>query len=192
MGLYKYLSQLGREHSKENIRFGRERLITWRQESAVNRIDHPTDLVSAKRLGYKAKKGVILVRVRVERGGKQRPSIRHGRRSRNLGQKLVLKKSYQWIAEERANKMFPNLEVLNSYNVAKDGIFGWYEVILLDKCNSNILSDKDYSWIGSGKHNGRVYRGLTSAGHKSRGLLNKGEGAEKLRPSLGAHDRKGK
>ena len=192
MGLYKYLSELGREQSKDYIKFKRERLITWRQETAVTRIEHPTDLVSARRLGYTTKKGVVLVRVRLKRGGKHRPSIRHGRRSRNLGQRLALKKSYQWIAEDRANKVFPNLEVLNSYNVAKDGIFAWYEVILLDRCNSNILADKKLSWIGNGKHKGRVYRGLTSAGRKSRGLLNKGEGAEKLRPSLRAHDRKGK
>ncbi len=192
MGLYKYLSELGREHSKENIKFVRERLIEWRQETAVVRIEHPTDLISAKRLGYKTKKGVILVRVRLKRGGKHRPSIRHGRRSRNFGQRLVLKKSYQWIAEERANKSFPNMEVLNSYNVARDGIFAWYEVILLDRSNSSVLADKELSWIGNGKHKGRVYRGLTSAARKSRGLLNKGEGAEKLRPSLGSHSRKGK
>ena len=39
---------------------------------------------------------------------------------------------------------------------------------------------------------GRAFRGLTSAGRKMRGLLNKGRGAEKLRPSIRAHNRKGK
>ncbi|MDP3765404.1 MAG: 50S ribosomal protein L15e, partial [Nanoarchaeota archaeon] len=34
-------------------------------------------------------------------------------------------------------------------------------------------------------------RGLTSAGKRGRGLLHKGKGAEKLRPSLRAHQRKG-
>jgi len=42
------------------------------------------------------------------------------------------------------------------------------------------------------KHKGRVFRGKTSAGKSSRGLRNKGKGAEKLRPSLRAHGRRGK
>ncbi|TFG95481.1 50S ribosomal protein L15e, partial [Candidatus Thorarchaeota archaeon] len=33
---------------------------------------------------------------------------------------------------------------------------------------------------------GRDSRGLTSAGKRSRGLRKKGQGAEKVRPSLGA------
>ena len=38
---------------------------------------------------------------------------------------------------------------------------------------------------------GRVYRGLTSAGRKSRGLRGKGKGFEKMRPSRRAHNRVG-
>jgi len=37
-----------------------------------------------------------------------------------------------WIAEERAAKKYPNLEVLNSYYVTEDGSHKWYEVILVD------------------------------------------------------------
>src|SRR3989338_696977 len=110
----------------------RERLIQWRDEPAINRIDYPTNLLSARRLGYKSKQGFILVRVRLHRGGKQRPSIRHGRRSAHTGQRLVMGKSYQRMAEERANKHFQNLEVLNSYKAGTDGIHYWFEVILLD------------------------------------------------------------
>lgn len=170
----------------------RERLITWRTESAVSRIENPSNLLSAKRLGYKAKPGIILVRVRVPRGGKQRPSIKKGRRSRNLGQRLVMGKSYQVVAEQRAAKQYLNLEVLNSYNVGKDGLHYWFEVILVDPKHPAIQSDPQLKWISSNKHIGRVFRGLTSAAKKSRGLSHKGKGTEKIRPSLRAHLRTGR
>jgi large subunit ribosomal protein L15e len=37
-----------------------------------------------------------------------------------------------------------------------------------------------------------VLRGKTSAGQKGRGLMYKGKGAEKIRPSIRAHQTKGK
>ncbi|MEM2338349.1 MAG: 50S ribosomal protein L15e, partial [Candidatus Bathyarchaeia archaeon] len=43
--------------------------------------------------------------------------------------------------------------------------------------------DKDVNWICQKQHRGRVFRGLTSAGKKVRGLRKKGRGAEKARPS---------
>ncbi len=185
MGFYKYLSNLDREKSKEYSELIRERLIEWRKESTPLRIEHPTDLVSARRLGYKAKHGFILLRVRLPRGQKQRPQIKKGRRSAHLRQRLVLNKSYQWIAEERAAKNYPNLEVLNSYKVGKDGLHYWFEVILVDPHHPEIKADKRISWIINQR--GRVYRGLTSAARKSRALRGKGKGYEKSRPSLRAN-----
>src|SRR2546425_596586 len=38
----------------------------------------------------------------------------------------------------------------------------------------------------------RLFGGLTPAGKKGGGLLYKGKGAEKIRPSIGSHDRTGK
>ena len=192
MGLYKHLSLLNRSKPKSWIKFNRERLITWRKETNIIRIEHPTNLLSAKRLGYKAKQGFILARVRVPRGGKKRPMIVNGRRSRNFGQRLVMGRSYQWIAEQRANKVFPNLEVLNSYKSGRDGLHYWFEVILVDPEHPVIKNDPQIKWISNGKNSKRVYRGLTSAGHKSRGMLHKGFGTEKIRPSLNANQERGK
>src|SRR3989338_4629156 len=152
MGLYKHLQSLHMERPRYYRELVRQRLILWRKEPTPFKISYPTDLVSAKRLGYKNKQGIILIRVRVPRGQKQRPSIRHGRRSAHFRQRLVLKKSYQWLAEERAVKNFPNLEVLNSYNVGKDGLHYWFEVILVDPNHPVIKSDEQLSWISSGKH----------------------------------------
>ncbi|MDD5651475.1 MAG: 50S ribosomal protein L15e, partial [Candidatus Nanoarchaeia archaeon] len=67
-----------------------------------------------------------------------------------------------------------------------------YEVILVDPERPEIKADSRISWICSGKNRGRVFRTLTSAGRRSRGLRHKGIGAEKIRPSLQANNRRAK
>ena len=59
-------------------------------------------------------------------------------------------------------------------------------MILIDKAHPVIRADKNLNWISEKQHTRRVYRGLTSAGRKARGLRNKGKGAEKIRPSRAA------
>ncbi|MAG52896.1 MAG: 50S ribosomal protein L15e [Nanoarchaeota archaeon] len=165
----------------KELRF--ERLIEWRKEGAVIRIQKPTRLDRARALGYRAKQGIILARVRVLRGGrKRRGSLKKGRRSKNATPRKIVDKSYQTIAEQRANRDFKNCEVVNSYEVGKDGRYGFYEVILVDRDHPQIKKDKQLS--GLSERRGRVFRGLTNSGRRSRGILNnKGKGAEKLRPS---------
>ena len=82
------------------------------------------------------------------------------------------------------------MEVLNSYFLAKDGTYSWYEVILVDREHPAVKADKQLSGIA--KQRGRVFRGLTSAGRKMRGLRWKGKGAEKVRPSANARKHHGK
>jgi large subunit ribosomal protein L15e len=190
MGVYKYIREAWKRPSQSE--FWTQRLIAWRREPVTVRIERPTRLDRARSLGYKAKQGFIVVRQRVNRGGKMRPDIKGGRRSKHNRQRFVMGKNYQQIAEERAAKRFVNCEVLNSYEVARDGKHYWFEIILVDRAHPAIKSDRHVSWITSPKHKRRVTRGLTSAGRKSRGLRNKGKGAEKIRPSLRSHDRTGK
>jgi large subunit ribosomal protein L15e len=167
-----------------------ERLQAWRREPAVVRIVRPTRLDRARSLGYKAKQGIITARVRTWRGGRKKQRPRSGRRTKHLGvDRLTARKSSQRIAEERAARKFPNLEVLNSYWVGQDGKSKWYEIILVDPNHPRILSDYNLNWIASSR--GRASRGKTSAGKKGRGLSKKGRGAEKTSPSLSVHDRKG-
>ena len=78
--------------------------------------------------------------------------------------------NYRQIAERRAASKFTNLEVLNSYWIAKDGKHYFFEVILIDPERPEIKADKTINWICSRKNKNRVFRGLTSAGKKSRGL----------------------
>jgi len=92
-------------------------------------------------------------------------------------------KSLRLIAEERAARKFPNMEVLNSYWVGEDGRSKWFEVILVDTSSPCIKTDKDVGWITEKQHTRRALRSLTSAGKKVRGLRNTGRGAEKMRPS---------
>ncbi len=190
MGLYQHLRQTWQSDALKSL-IGK-RMIEWRREPATIRIRRPTRLDRARALGYRAKPGIVVVRQRVSRGGRMRPDIRKGRRSKHSRQRKILSMSYQLVAERRAASKFPNLEVLNSYFVAKDGLNYWYEIIMVDNKHPAILADKQLSWTDSPKNRRRVFRGLTSAGRKSRGLRHKGRGAEKLRPSLRAHDRKGK
>jgi len=51
---------------KENATELRERVVGWRKQNAVTRIDKPSRLQRARRLGYKAKQGIIVVRMRLK------------------------------------------------------------------------------------------------------------------------------
>lgn len=174
----------------EILIFQRQRMIDWRNGGAVERVEYPTRLDRARSLGYKAKTGFAVVRSRVRKGGSNRPKIMGGRRPRRLAySKLTRKKSIQWIAEERAADRYPNMEVLNSYYVGEDGFYKYYEVILVDKSSPQIYSDKRISWISEPQNKGRVYRGLTSAGYKGRGLRTGRKNSAKSRPSIRANGR---
>ncbi|MDO8428097.1 MAG: 50S ribosomal protein L15e [Candidatus Diapherotrites archaeon] len=162
-----------------------DRLQTYRKEKhAVLRVQRPTNLARARTLGYKAKQGFVVARVRVRKGSGMHTRPTMARRPKRMGiNKLTRNLSIQSIAEQRAARKFPNCEVLNSYSVGNDGTKHYFEVILIDSLNPAVQSDKDVNWLLNGNHRGRVWRGLTSSGRKSRGLRNKGKGAEKARGS---------
>jgi len=191
MGFYKYVRDAWKQPKKNLGVLWRERLILWRKEPAIIRIDRPTRIDRARSLGYKAKDGYLVVRTRLKRGGRKRERpLKKGRRSKRATIRKVVGKSYRWVAEERVNRKYRNCEVLGSYEVGKDGRYYWFEIILGDRVK--LAKYKDTEWIEMLKHKGRVFRGKTSAGKSSRGLRHKGKGAEKLRPSLRAHGRRGK
>ena len=170
-----------------------QRLIQWRKEENFSRVDKPLRIDRARSLGYKAKPGYIVARVRVRRGGLRKPTIRAGRRPSRKGiKKITAAKSTQRIAEERTAKHYPNMEVLNSYWIGEDGKNHFYEVILVDPIHPSIMKDPKINWITDTTNKRRVLRGKTSAGQKGRGLMYKGRGAEKIRPSIRANKSRGK
>lgn len=162
---YKYMADAWKRPEDSYVKeLMQQRVIKWKREPAIVRMDKPTRLDRARKLGYKAKRGYIVIRVRIRRSGFHKPRPRSGRRQKRMGvKKIKLAKSLRLVAEERAARRFPNLEVLNSYWVWQDGRFKWFEIIMVDR---TFLPD-----LKIGKGRGRVFRGLTSAGRKVRGLL---------------------
>lgn len=147
--MYRHLQQAWRRPRDSYVEeLMRQRVIRWRRQPSIVRVDRPTRLDRARRLGYKAKKGFVVVRVKVRRGGRRKPRPRMGRRPKRMGvSKYTPAKSLKLIAEERAARKYPNLEVLNSYWVWEDGISKWFEVIFVDPHHPSIRSDKNVGWI---------------------------------------------
>lgn len=187
-GVYHYIKEVWKKPSREMLK---PRLIDWRAGESIVKVEKPLRLDRARSLGYKAKKGFVVVRVRLKRGGRQRPRHKHGRKSRKQHVRKILKMNYRWIAEIRAANHYRNLEVLNSYKIGKDGKSYFYEVIMVDPDKPEIKNDKTINWICSPANRRRAHRGLTSAARKSRGLRSKSHNM-KVRPSLRAWDRRGK
>lgn len=126
----------------------RQMAIKWRREPSIVRIERPSRLDKARRLGYKAKQGYVMVRIRIRRSGARKTRPVSGRRQKAMGvTKIKWAKSYKQIAEERVPKKYPNLEVLNSYYLWSDGRYQWYEVILVDPSHPVIKNDPRINWI---------------------------------------------
>lgn len=194
MGFYKYIRDAWKKPKENMTEIYKQKLVEYRKDPETVRLMKPTRLDRARSLGYRAKPGFVVVRQRVSKGGHKRPhpNTKGGRRPKHSGQQLTLHKNYQQICEERVQRKYPNCNVLSSYWVGDDGKSIWYEIVLVDTSHPQILKDKDIKWIAEQQHKGRVFRGLTSAGKRARGTLtNKGMGAEKLRPSRRAHQRRG-
>ncbi|MCA9485782.1 MAG: 50S ribosomal protein L15e [Nanoarchaeota archaeon] len=191
-GLTHYLRQAWKKPDRKTLQ---ERMIEWRKSLAVEKVEKPLRLDRARALGYKAKKGFVILRVRVKRGGRkrEREGVK-GRKTRKQTNRKTLKMNYQWVAEIRAARKYPSLEVLNSYNIGKDGKHYFYEVIMVDPSKQEIKTSRTTNWITKPGNKKRAERGLTSAAKKSRGLKSKrGKSPTlKVRPSLRAHNRKGK
>ncbi len=181
--------QLKGETKQEKQRL-RERLYEYRQQkTSVLKIEKPSNPKRARELGYKARQGIIVARVKIKKGSGKHTRPKAGRRPKRMGfKKLTRALSKQTIAEQRASRRFPNLEVLNSYWVGDDGKTKYFEVILVDPLHPSVLNSKELSFLVA--HRRRVFRGLTSSARKSRGLRKKGKGTEKIRPSRKAGIRK--
>lgn len=148
----------------------KQRVMDFRKfKSTVTRIDNPINVVRARTLGYKAKKGVFTVIVRTKRGGGLFRAINKARRPKRKGfKKLTRNISIQRISEQKASKKYLNCEVVNSYLVGEDGKYKYYNVILASKTQPEVKKDPQLKNIV--KVNARAERGLTSASKKGRGL----------------------
>lgn len=181
MSMYKQIKQTFISEYKERGQIYKDRIIKWNTEAPITRVDKPTNVARARELGYKAKQGVVVVRVRVIGGNKKRATVSGGRKPSKSGRYFSRRKSTQSIAEERAGKKFTNCEVLNSYYIGEAGSNKFFEVILLDRKSPALVSDPVYSRVLMQRH--RAERGLTHSGRKHRGIAFKGFGTARFRPS---------
>jgi len=166
-GMYHHIKQAWKKPDVETLR---KRMVEWRKSEVFTKLDKPLRLDRARALGYKDKKGFVVVRVRIMRGGHKKSRPNKGRRSKRMTIRKTLKMNYKWIAEQRVARKYQNLEVLNSYLIGKDGINYFFEVILIDKSRPEIKNDKTINWICKPINKKRAMRGLTSSAKKSRGL----------------------
>jgi len=129
---------------KENSTELRKKAVIWRKENAVTRIDKPSRITRARRLGYKAKQGITVVRMRVGTGGMRKQRPRGGRRPKHLGvTRIKAAVSMKQVAERRVLERYPNMKLLGSYFLYKDGMHYWFEIILADPSHPSIAKDKE-------------------------------------------------
>ena len=129
---------------KDNSTVLREKAILWRRQNAITRIDKPSRIARAKRLGYKAKQGIIVVRMRVGVGGMRKQRPRGGRRPKHLGvTRIKADVSMKQVAETRVLERYPNMRLLGSYFLYNDSIHYWFEIILADPSHPRIAKDKE-------------------------------------------------
>ncbi|KAG2202503.1 hypothetical protein INT47_013119 [Mucor saturninus] len=170
---YKYLEELSRKKQSDVSRFLlRVRCWEFRQLSVIHRASRPSRPDKARRLGYKAKQGFVIYRIRVRRGGRKRPVHKGATFGKPVNEgvnQLKYQRSLRSTAEERIGRKCANLRVLNSYWVNQDATYKYFEVILVDPSHKAIRRDAHINWIANPVHKRREARGLTAIGRKSRG-----------------------
>merc|ERR1712193_77276 len=167
MGAYKYLRELWNRKQSDVLRFV-QRIRAWelRQLPSIHRATRPTRPDKARRLGYKAKQGYCIYRVKIRRGGRKRP-VHKGQvygKPRNAGiNHLKARRSLRSVAEERAARKCGNLRVLNSYWVNQDATFKYFEIIMIDPSHKVIRRDPRINWICAPVMKHRELRAVTEA-----------------------------
>ncbi|KAL9595022.1 MAG: hypothetical protein Q9219_006691 [cf. Caloplaca sp. 3 TL-2023] len=174
MGALKYVEELQKKKQSDVLRFLlRVRCWELRQLNVIHRASRPSRPDKARRLGYKAKQGFVIYRVRVRRGGRKRPvpkGATYGKPTNQGVNQLKYQRSLKSTAEERVGRRCANLRVLNSYWINQDSTYKYFEVVLVDPQHKAIRRDSRINWIVKPVHKHRESRGLTATGKKSRGL----------------------
>ncbi|KAI7846132.1 hypothetical protein COHA_000393 [Chlorella ohadii] len=174
MGAYKYIEELWKKKQSDVLRFLlRVRCWEYRQLPGIVRLTRPSRPDKARRMGFKAKQGYVVYRVRVRRGGRKKPvskGIVYGKPVHQGVTQLKPTRNLRNVAEERVGRKCGGLRVLNSYWVNQDAVYKYFEVILVDPAHKAIRKDARVNWICNPVHKHRELRGLTSAGKKLTGF----------------------
>ncbi len=127
MGSFKYIRD-----NERKVFNDKALLMSMQGEPAIKRVERPTRLARAKSLGYKAKQGYAIVRVRVSKGSYRRPRPNHARRPSKTGLYFNLSVDKKKIAEGRARRVYKNMEVVGAYFLTKNGQYDWFEIVMRD------------------------------------------------------------
>jgi large subunit ribosomal protein L15e len=142
--MYKYVAETWQNALKEKNPTIKSRLVSWRKGRRVVRLEHPTRLDRARKVGYKAKQGFIVVRVRISRGGIRIKRPVAGRRSKHLGVLRIKGELAEAdVVAGRARERYPNMKVLGSYFLMEDGLFRWFEAVLVDTSHPSVKASRE-------------------------------------------------
>ncbi len=133
MGLHDYVVKSFADSSKNRSEAYRKRVSKWRKGKTVERAEKPLNPVRARTLGYKAKKGFFVVRVRTKRGKRVRKKADLGRKPGKNRKRENPGKPWKWFAEQKALRTHKNAEVLGSYLAGEDGTYKFFEVLMRAK-----------------------------------------------------------
>ena len=103
MGAYKYLEEIFKKKQSDLLRF-LLRIRCWqlRQLAAIHRASRPSRPDKARRLGYKAKQGYVIYRIRLRRGGRKKPvpkGITYGKPKGQGVNQIKFQRSLRSVAE---------------------------------------------------------------------------------------------
>ncbi|XP_063720275.1 large ribosomal subunit protein eL15-like [Symsagittifera roscoffensis] len=134
MGIFEYMTPLWKIKQGDNMRY----LLfvenwNYQQRPRVQRVSRPKRPEKATELGYKPQEGYFIYHVQVRRGGR--------RKSRPLTGDSTGPKAHQQMAETKANRHVKTLKVIDSYWVSQDGTYKYYEVLMVDPSNDNVMRD---------------------------------------------------
>ena len=144
MGMYSHIAGTWQKMWKAHSDELKAKAIEWRKQPTMLRIERPSRLDRARRLGYKAKQGFVVVRIKVGRGGMRKQRPKSGRRPKHFGVvRITQSDPMRKVAERRVAERYLNMQVIGSYYLYKDGKNYWFECILVDKNHPAIYNDRE-------------------------------------------------
>lgn len=144
MNMYSHVAGTWRKMWKDNSDELKAKAIEWRRQPTMLRLERPSNIDRARKLGYKAKQGFTVVRIRVGRGGMRRQRPKAGRRPKHFGVvRIKQSDSMRKVSERRVAEKHPNMQVIGSYYLYKDGKYYWFECVLADKNHPAIFKDRE-------------------------------------------------
>lgn len=142
--MYRQIAQTWQKMWKEHPDELKAKAMEWRRQTTIKRIERPSRLDRARMVGYRAKPGFVVVRIKVGRGGMRKQRPRSGRRPKHLGVvRIKQSDNMRKVAERRVSEKYPNMHVLGSYYLYKDGKNYWFECILADRSHPAIYKDRE-------------------------------------------------